>query len=75
MVHYATWLARRWHDPIFPRTWPHFGTEDYWEEETGALEDIVQGVHRDAPSQTAGATLPEESEEMTNKDYFFDWED
>ena len=41
MVHYAAWLARRWHDPIFPRTWPHFGTDRYWLEETEALEEIV----------------------------------
>jgi len=31
MIHYAGWLARRWHDPIFPLTWPHFGTDVYWE--------------------------------------------
>lgn len=75
MVHYTTWLARRWHDPVFPRTWPHFGTEEYWEEETGALEDIVQGVYRDSPTHKAAATTPDEAEGMTNKDYFFDWED
>jgi Ser/Thr protein kinase RdoA (MazF antagonist) len=41
MIHYAAWLARRWHDPIFPRTFPHFGTESYWLEEAGALEEIL----------------------------------
>lgn len=39
-VHYAAWIARRFHDPIFPRTFPHFGTEAYWEEETRDLEEI-----------------------------------
>lgn len=39
-VHYAAWIARRWHDPIFPRTFPHFGTEAYWDEETRDLEEI-----------------------------------
>lgn len=42
MVRYAAWLARRWHDPIFPRTWPHFGTPSYWHEETRALEEILE---------------------------------
>lgn len=42
MVRYAAWLARRWHDPIFPRTWPHFGTMSYWSEETRALEEILE---------------------------------
>ncbi|EYF04504.1 serine/threonine protein kinase [Chondromyces apiculatus] len=42
MVRYAAWLARRWHDPIFPRTWPHFGTPSYWNDETRALEEILE---------------------------------
>lgn len=41
-VHYAAWIARRYHDPIFPRTFPHFGSEAYWEEETRDLEEIVR---------------------------------
>lgn len=71
MIHYATWLARRWHDPIFPRTWPHHGTEEYWEDETAALEDLVAYIQRErgeVPTQ-------EEPQALTNKDYFFDWED
>lgn len=50
MVHYAAWLARRWHDPIFPRTWPHFGTESYWREETDALEEIIEIAGAEARS-------------------------
>jgi len=71
MIHYATWLARRWHDPIFPRTWPHFGTEEYWEEETGSLEDLVAFMKSDRGE----LQLVEETPALTNKDYFFDWED
>ena len=70
MIHYASWLAKRWHDPIFPRTWPHFGTEEYWEEETGALEDLVAYIRGDRGE--APAEQPEPA--LTNKDYFFDWE-
>jgi len=32
LVHYAAWLARRWDDPAFPRAFPWFGTDNYWEE-------------------------------------------
>ncbi len=72
LIHYTAWLARRWHDPVFPTTWPHFGTEDYWGEETRELEDIVRMIRADDPNAP-----PSESEEkfLTNKDYFFDWED
>lgn len=37
-VFYASWLARRWSDPAFPRSFPHFNTEQYWERETVDLE-------------------------------------
>ncbi|MEL6177817.1 MAG: serine/threonine protein kinase [Myxococcota bacterium] len=70
LVHYATWLAKRWHDPIFPRTWPHFGTDKYWQEETAELEDIVEQLQVES-----GEAPAEESVTLTNKDYFFDWED
>lgn len=48
-IHYAAWVTRRWHDPIFPRTFPQFGTEAYWEEETRDLEEIVR-IHQNESS-------------------------
>ncbi len=46
MLHYSAWLARRWHDPTFPRTFPWFNTVRYWgehilqlREQLGALEE------------------------------------
>ncbi|HCS27734.1 MAG TPA: serine/threonine protein kinase [Spongiibacteraceae bacterium] len=32
IMHYSAWLARRWNDPAFPRTFPWFNTERYWAE-------------------------------------------
>ena len=73
LVHYATWLARRWHDPVFPATWPHFGSEDYWQQETEGLERQLELVRQEAdPSGFPAAQEPEE--ELTNADYFWDWE-
>ncbi len=31
MMHYAAWLARRWDDPAFPRAFPWFDDNRYWE--------------------------------------------
>lgn len=40
VVYYSAWIARRWSDPSFPRTFPNFGTSDYWREEMQALSEI-----------------------------------
>lgn len=80
LIHYATWLARRWHDPIFPANWPQFGSEEYWREETEALEEQLRWAEAAAAAPAGGrgvAAVPaaKESEELSNKDYFWDWEE
>lgn len=50
-IHYSAWITKRWHDPIFPRTFPQFGTEAYWDEETRDLEEIVR-THQSESSGT-----------------------
>ncbi len=47
-VRYAGWIARRWKDPAFPRSFPHFNSEVYWEKETLDLEEqlrIIRGMN------------------------------
>ncbi len=39
MIHYAAWLARRWHDPAFPRAFPWFNTTNYWEQQVLNLRE------------------------------------
>lgn len=46
MLHYSAWLARRWDDPAFPRAFPWFATQQWWErhvlelrEQLGALAE------------------------------------
>jgi Ser/Thr protein kinase RdoA (MazF antagonist) len=38
LLRYAAWLAQRWDDPAFPRTFPWFTTSRYWEEQILALK-------------------------------------
>jgi Ser/Thr protein kinase RdoA (MazF antagonist) len=71
-IHYTAWLARRWHDPVFPVTWPQFGTSTYWEEEAADLEELAALVR--AEEGGADSTAAKAEPEMTNKDYFWDWE-
>lgn len=39
MIHYAAWLARRWHDPAFPQAFPWFAEPRYWEEHILSLRE------------------------------------
>ena len=43
MVHFATWIARRWEDPAFPVAFPHFGTASWWE---GEVRDLMEQLGR-----------------------------
>ena len=38
-IHYSAWIAMRWQDPIFPRTFPYFGTLQYWQKEVQDLRE------------------------------------
>jgi Ser/Thr protein kinase RdoA (MazF antagonist) len=44
MIHYSAWLARRWHDPAFPKAFPWFAEPRYWEDHYRALEDQLAAV-------------------------------
>jgi Ser/Thr protein kinase RdoA (MazF antagonist) len=44
MIHYCAWLARRWHDPAFPKAFPWFAEPRYWEEHYRALQDQLAAV-------------------------------
>ncbi|GBF52045.1 hypothetical protein LPTSP4_35830 [Leptospira ryugenii] len=70
-VHYAAWIAKRWEDPSFPSLFPHFGTEEYWIQETIDLETLEKGI----PNQLTAETQTEKADtELSNKDFFWDWE-
>jgi Ser/Thr protein kinase RdoA (MazF antagonist) len=46
MIHYSGWLARRWHDPAFPKAFPWFAEPRYWEEHYRALEEQLAAVQQ-----------------------------
>ena len=74
-IWYAGWIARRWDDPAFPDAFPHFGTEQYWENETRDLAEQVERIHGRAPASSEGgdrAKPAEEGPELTNEDFFWD---
>ena len=45
ILRYAAWIARRWHDPAFPRAFPDFDEERFWQAEVRALEEISNLLH------------------------------
>ena len=78
-INYAAWIARRWEDPAFPDAFPHFGTVKYWEDETRDLEEQIEYFYSSTADLPESMQRPEpdeeKTEELTNKDYFWDMED
>lgn len=84
-IHYAGWIARRWHDPLFPRTWPDYAEPAFWAQEVGEIEAIARALPlRPRAPQAVGEEGDADfrvdhgddtwSEELTQKDYFWDLE-
>jgi Ser/Thr protein kinase RdoA (MazF antagonist) len=75
-VFYAGWIAKRWDDPAFPDAFPHFGTDEYWENETRDLEELVDRIERGddllSPDEREERLAEDEGSELTNKDFFWD---
>ncbi len=44
MIHYSAWLARRWDDPAFPRTFPWFNSIRYWGEHILELREQLAAL-------------------------------
>ncbi|MDA3901081.1 MAG: serine/threonine protein kinase [Spirochaetes bacterium] len=68
-IRYAGWIAKRWKDPVFPMAFPHFGTDDYWMQET---DELVQQLHLIKSGEPHYTPEPDPIEELTDSDYFYD---
>ena len=44
IINYSAWLARRWDDPAFPRTFPWFNTLQYWGEHILELREQMSAL-------------------------------
>jgi len=42
MVYYLAWVARRWEDPAFPRSFPWMQDEDFWRSQIAAFTEQVK---------------------------------
>jgi hypothetical protein len=75
-IFYAAWIAKRWEDSAFPAAFPHFGTADYWENETRDLEELVERIASGRDEVHAGGGQRREDAEpdieLSNKDFFWD---
>ncbi len=47
LVHYAAWLARRWEDPAFPRSFTWFNSERYWADHILELREQMSALHEE----------------------------
>ena len=59
----------------FRSTFPHFGTEEYWENETRDLEEQVGRIElgsSESGTRLAGAAPAAAEPELGNKDFFWD---
>ncbi len=72
LVHFCGWLAARWHDPIFPQTWPQFTTDAFWHETTDALDEALDLAW--AGPEPVVLAAPVDAPEATNADFFWDWQ-
>lgn len=57
-LHYAAWITRRWHDPAFPRAFPHYGAERYWSELTDDIAEQLARVEGDGGASPVFAQRP-----------------
>jgi Ser/Thr protein kinase RdoA (MazF antagonist) len=44
IIHYMAWLANRWSDPAFPRAFPWFASDKYWEQQILSLKEQVAAL-------------------------------
>jgi len=45
LLHYSAWLARRWHDPAFPKAFPWFASVNYWQERITELREQIAAMN------------------------------
>jgi Ser/Thr protein kinase RdoA (MazF antagonist) len=54
VLHYNAWLARRWDDPAFPRSFPWFNTQRYWSEHILELKELLTALNEEPLTMPQG---------------------
>jgi Ser/Thr protein kinase RdoA (MazF antagonist) len=44
MVHFNAWIAKRWEDPAFQRTFPYFTSSEHWRGELASMQEMLRIV-------------------------------
>jgi Ser/Thr protein kinase RdoA (MazF antagonist) len=44
MIHFTTWIAKRYEDPAFKQIFVDYGTERYWREQLIALQEVGEAL-------------------------------
>tara|TARA_R110001583_G_scaffold51161_2_gene159696 strand:- start:19404 stop:20396 length:993 start_codon:yes stop_codon:yes gene_type:complete len=47
IIHYVSWINKRWEDPTFPLNFPWFSTDEYWQELLQSLQQQI--INMQAP--------------------------
>jgi Ser/Thr protein kinase RdoA (MazF antagonist) len=55
VLNYNAWLAKRWHDPAFPMSFPWFNTPRYWSEHILELKELLTSLHQPSLKMPDGA--------------------
>ena len=48
MIHYMAWLSTRWQDPAFPKAFPWFADQKYWEQQILSLKEQLSALNEPA---------------------------
>lgn len=49
LLHYHAWIARRWHDPAFPRAFPWFAEARHWEDVLRQVQEQLAAMDEPMP--------------------------
>ena len=52
VINYMAWLCKRWSDPAFPRNFPWFDSEKYWEQQILMLKEQMSALQQPPLSLT-----------------------
>ncbi|MCP4324617.1 MAG: serine/threonine protein kinase [Psychromonas sp.] len=44
IIHYVSWINKRWSDPAFPLNFPWFATDQYWQELLQSLQQQITNM-------------------------------